>query len=128
MLMLISNVGLTMNTHFCGGHAMKSTVSVGATALDCGMASMDQIVIDPGTLAELTPEPCCENEHQALQIHEKATTQKASVELSVTFLVAVVHGFVSPIINAQRDEHEHPLYSPPPLSRDLAVLFQSFLI
>jgi hypothetical protein len=127
--MLASNIGLTMNTHFCGGHAMKSTVSVGASQLDCGMGTMDQIEIrSQPVVSSYTPEPCCKNDHQEIQVDKKATCQKASVELNQTFLVAIIHTFIQPLIFIARVDVNHPNYSPPPLTRDIAVLIQTFLI
>jgi hypothetical protein len=48
--------------------------------------------------------------------------------LNQTFLVAIIHTFIQPLIFIARVDVNHPNYSPPPLTRDIAVLIQTFLI
>jgi len=127
--MLTSNVGFAINTHLCGGRAIKTTVSIGIHNLDCGMAEMDQESRTnlPGE-TQIIPKPCCEDLHQVIHLDDDANVQSTSVELNHTFFTAFIHTFVQPIIFSDRAETNSTFYPTPPMKRDIQVLFQSFLI
>ena len=42
ILMLTTNMSITFATHYCGGKAVKSSISFGHDELSCGMAKMDE--------------------------------------------------------------------------------------
>lgn len=128
-LMLVSNIGFAMNTHFCGGEAVKTSFSIGLHNPDCGMADMDRdCETIPSTEEQIKSKPCCENQHQLLQLDENADVQATSVEVNPVFFVTFVHSFVQPILFADQSLVHNTYYSPPIPDKDIQVLFQTFLI
>lgn len=129
LLLLIFNIGLTMNTHFCGGFAIETSVSLGISNLDCGMPAMDQkCKTDVTDENQVTQKPCCENQHQLFQFNENADVRSIPVDLNPTFFIAFIHAFVQPAISLQKADIKYTVYFPPPRNQDIPVLFQSFLI
>ncbi len=47
LIMLSTNTGLSMATHYCGGLAVKSQLVLGHESLDCGMSNMDKVCEAP---------------------------------------------------------------------------------
>jgi hypothetical protein len=129
LLMLVSNVGFTLNTHFCGGEAVETSFSIGLHNPDCGMPDMDRdCETIPSTEEQVKSKPCCENQHQLIQLDENADLQAFSTEVNPTFFVAFVHSFVQPILFADQAFVHNTYYSPPIPDKDIQVLFQTFLI
>ncbi len=127
--MLVSNVGFTMNTHFCGGEAVETSFSIGLHNPDCGMPDMDRECESiPSKEKQIKQKPCCENQHQLLQLDENADVQITSIEVHPVFLVAFIHSFVQPILFANQSLVHNSYYSPPIPDKDIQVLFQIFLI
>ena len=129
LLMLVSHVGFTMNTHFCGGKAMETSFSIGPQNLDCGMSDMEKECESiPSKEKQIKQKPCCENQHQLLQLDENADVQITSIEVHPVFLIAFIHSFVQPVLFADQFPIHNTYYSPPIPDRDIQVLFQTFLI
>lgn len=129
LLMLVSSVGFSMNTHFCGGEAVETSFSIGLHNPDCGMPDMDRECESiPSKEKQIKQKPCCENQHQLLQLDENADVQITSIEVHPVFLVAFIHSFVQPVLFADQSLIHNTYYSPPIPDRDIQVLFQTFLI
>lgn len=127
--MLVSNVGFSMITHFCGGEAVETSFSIGLHNPDCGMPDMSRdCETIPSTEEQVKSKPCCENQHQLIQLDENADLQAFSTEVNPTFFVAFVHSFVQPILFADQAFVHNTYYSPPIPDKDIQVLFQTFLI
>ena len=124
--MLLSNVGFAVNTHYCSGQAIGSSISLGVDQLHCSM-SEETASCQQGQVLEKT---CCENEHHLIQLDENAEKQASLSHLSVPFvavLVAVVgKGFLFEPLAAHT--RQWVLHAPPLRKQDRQVLFQSFLI
>ncbi|HCQ14908.1 MAG TPA: hypothetical protein DIU20_01525 [Cryomorphaceae bacterium] len=128
ILMLVSNIGIAANTHFCGGEAAEHTLSLGIEHLDCGMAEMETSCSSENGFDSLKAKPCCDNQHDLLQLDEDATLIQFSPEINKTFIAAFIHSFVVQIFYFVEKESFYLNYSPPLLKQDVQVLFQSFLI
>jgi hypothetical protein len=129
LLMLASSVGFSMNTHFCGGKAVKTSFSIGLHNPDCGMANMDEVCeFKPLSEDQLEPKPCCENQHQVLHLDENAKVSSASIGLNPVFFIAFVHVLLEPNIFADQAFVHYTHYTPPIPDKDIQVLFQAFLI
>ena len=123
LLMLFSSVGFSMNTHFCGGVAVETSFSIGLHNPDCGMPDMDRECESiPSKEKQIKQKPCCENQHQLLQLDENADVQITSIEVHPVFLVAFIHSFVQPVLFADQSLVHNTYYSPPYLTRT----FKSF--
>ena len=130
LLMLTTNVGITFATHYCGGKAVKTSISLGHDDLDCGMADMDASPCkDQSDSPAVKRKSCCENQYTQLSI-EDDYNNPAVVKTAVDFQFVAV--FVVTYLNLYSfnasTEAEYSNYSPPLLDLDIPVLIQSFLI
>ena len=129
LIILFANVGFSMNTHFCGGEAVETSFSIGLHNPDCGMDNMDGTCETYPTAEEqLIPQPCCENQHQLMQLDEKATIQPITILTNSVFLAAFIAVFVQPIISADQTFTQNTEYRAPLPDEDIQVLFQTFII
>jgi hypothetical protein len=128
--MFVSNVGFSINTHFCGGIAVKSSLSVGLHNPDCGMSKMDGACESTLPLDEeiVKSKPCCENQHQLIQLDENAELKSLSFGLNPVFFVAFVQFFVHSILFPFQNLIQNAYYPPPIPDKDIQILFQTFLI
>ncbi len=126
--MLASNIGIASNTHFCGGEAVEHTLSLGIEHLDCGMAETEQSCSSANGHDQLNAKPCCDNQHDLLQLDEDVTLIQQAPEVNKTFVVAFIHTFLVQVFSFEKKESFYLNYSPPLLKQDVQVLFQSFLI
>jgi hypothetical protein len=74
------------------------------------------------------PSPCCENQHQFLQLDENADLQSSSIVNNPIFYIALIHAFVQPVIFTEQDFNQSSLYSPTIPDKNIQVLYQTFLI
>ncbi len=126
--MLASNIGIAANTHFCGGEAVKHTLSLGLEHLDCGMDEGPKTCSSQSGHDQINAKPCCDNQHELIQLDEDVTLVQPSLELNKTFVVAFIHSFVVQFFPINERVSFYPNYSSPLLKQNVQVLFQSFLI
>ncbi|MFD1315712.1 HYC_CC_PP family protein [Namhaeicola litoreus] len=129
LIMLSSQLGIAMNTHFCGDIAVKSALTFGEKHLDCGMANMDSACelkdIDHDNI---TSQTCCKNLHQLLNSDENFKNQVSEAQFSTSFFVAFVHTFINGFSVNQEEKIKFYYEPPPPVAIDIQVLYQTFLI
>jgi hypothetical protein len=129
LLMLVSNLGFAMNTHYCGGEAVKTSFTIGLHNPNCGMPDMDEkCQVLPLSEAQLKPKPCCENQHQLVHLDDIVDFPSSNISFNPTFTHAFVKAFLQPISTVEqtfirRTDFLHALPD-----KELEVLFQSFLI
>jgi hypothetical protein len=129
VIMLASNAGFAFNTHFCGGEAVESSLSIGIAHLDCGMSEAKKdCVSNTSHENHINKKPCCENRHQVLQLDDNFELQSNSNTLNPVFVIAYVETFVQTIVDAPSIEIFYKDLSPPLPKQDKQVLFQSFLL
>lgn len=126
LILLISNVGFTMATHFCGGEAVKSELMLGQKQLGCDMPDMERHGESDST-TRFDAKGCCDNHYQALTIEDDYSLKLVKT-LNFDFAIAFVHVFLKSDIPAEFEKQQYAHYSPPLLLRDLPVLNQVFLI
>ena len=124
--MLFSNIGFSINTHFCGGKAVKTSFTLGLHNPDCGMDMECEKV--PSKEYQFAQKPCCENQHQVIQLDENLKIKSSTINTNPVFFVAFVHTFVRPLFFADQKLVHYTDYSPPLPDKDVQVLFQTFLI
>ena len=118
-----------MNTHFCGGKAVETTISLGLGNPNCGMEGMDQDCNNIPTEEErIDAEPCCENQHQVMQTDDMAKSQPSFSSINPLFVAAFVQVFIEHLILTDSRNTGFAYYSPPLAEKDVQVLFQTFLI
>lgn len=127
VLMLATNMGLTIATHFCGGKAQKHYLAWGIQDEGCGMMeNQDSCASDRPAL---NSKSCCDNEHFQIALDDEfdVSGEVPPPQLSpstISLILTAVLKLPSPSI-------EHPKYlhySPPLIQEDYPVLFQSFLV
>ncbi|MBT8261830.1 MAG: hypothetical protein KJO05_03345 [Bacteroidia bacterium] len=124
ILMLASSSGIAYAQHFCGEFEMLSEITLGEKDLSCGMA-MEL----PGCDDETDEHDCCDNEYTKVDTDD--TFAKASFEFDPgeNFIFAFYSVFVLfQVENYPENPDFYKDYSPPPLERDLQVLYDTFLI
>ncbi len=129
LILLVSNISLTIGAHYCGGEVVKTRIMLGETHLDCGMAEMDETCNDfAGHGLEFDKPPCCENRYQTFQVDNDFNSYPPLSILNVDFIIALVHSDIVVALFSKAKNSFYTDYSPPPLIKDLPVLFRTFLI
>lgn len=109
------------------GMEMTSEIGFGNKHLDCGM-SMPMDHNESQSDNQPDPNSCCENVTTQLQVDDEVQLKKVDADLSLNFVVSLVQVFVFGIAPLASEKSQFPTYSPPPVDRNLQVLYQSFLI
>lgn len=127
-LMLASSIGLSLNTHYCGGYEVGSIFSLGITDIACGMeAESKDKECENEHKQQIKMDVCCENVHQVILIEDDYQRQASSELADFNFIAAFIYTFVVPG-NTEREFNQFTQYTPPLPKRDLQVIFQTFLI
>ena len=128
LIMLSTNMGFAVATHYCGGMAVESQLVFGHEALDCGMANMDKDCETPLEGMHLSKKPCCENKYQSLDTEDDFKPTIAHSMVNVEFVAAFLVTFLHLPISSTNEESQYANYSPPLIDQDISVLHQVFLI
>ena len=121
-------MGFAVTTHYCGGTAVESKLIVGHEKLDCGMAEMDNQILDaPDNDFHFTAEACCDNTYKYLDTDDNLNTTSASKAIQVAVVIA---SFISLNVIPQVivSNNEYNYISPPLVDRDILTLHQVFRI
>lgn len=129
LILLVSNIGLTLATHFCGGQAVKNEIMLGHNHLDCGVPHMEAPACESKLSAHqhLKAHSCCENQYRILQVEDDFKSNLVQ-ELNLDFALTFVQSFVAFALSAKIQKPQYANYSPPLLLRDIPVLNQVFII
>jgi hypothetical protein len=125
VLLLASSSGIAYAQHYCGDFEMLSKITLGEEHLSCGMA-----MEAPGCEDNDTDDHnCCDNQYT--QVHTDDNFAKAN--FNIIFQQPFIAQFVSVFVLIQLDAYkERPnlvsTYHPPPLYKDIPVLYETFLI
>ncbi len=120
-------MGFAMNTHYCGGRAVESSLSIGIEHLDCGMPAEKKKKSNCED-EQLDKQSCCKNLHQVMEVDENQDTVFPVFNLNQTLLISFVYSFVFNFLNKEGKHVSVFPYPPPLLEKDSQVLFQTFLI
>ena len=128
-LILISNVGIAMGTHFCGGKAVESKLMFHQKDLHCGMAKKQMVCNDHSEEEMLVKSACCENDFLDLEVddnynYHQSTILKLDPVIAFAFTISFLHLFGD--VNAINTNY--PPYKSPPLVRPFQSLFQVFIL
>ncbi|NMM48264.1 HYC_CC_PP family protein [Marinigracilibium pacificum] len=126
LLLFLGNSGITMATHYCGGMAMLSELSIGNDDLNCGMEITDHEYADGQTY--LSGPKCCENHYNSFEVDEPVVPGKTSIDnINFIFLTSFVYSFST--ISVEQDLSTNLYEVPIPLViRDLNVHYEVFRI
>lgn len=123
-LLLLSSTGITYAEHYCGSHKMMSVLTVGETALHCGMSPAPSSLCDE----QLIVMDCCDNHYLSIETDDdyaKVSFEFQTVDFefvpNLVFFDFTSQELVSPTITV-------PPYRPPPDQTPLFILYESYLI
>lgn len=130
LLLLISSVGFSVNTHTCFGHVADQGIALGISDLDCGMVDDDDQCDSPISNNEQNIESssCCKNKSLRVELDTAFEVSDGISPLSLEFVFSF---FVNHFLSSQEFVGTHQSYSPdpPPLPKNsICIRFQSFLI
>ena len=125
-LLVLSNTGLTYAQHFCGDFEMMSKISIGKERLSCGMAMIeDHCEEDPKEASH----SCCDNQYTVLEVDDSISHTDIQFQVAPEFLYSFVQVFLMPskrFFSTKNKQHKD--YHPPPLIKNIPILYESFLI
>ena len=121
---MASTSGVAYAQHFCGDFEMLATLTLGEEQLTCGMAMDDGCEENPAE-----EHSCCDNQYTKINTDDNFNGTEFNVQLPVNFVAAFVSVFVlqEPLVIASQN-HAYTTYNPPPLIKDIPVLYETFLI
>ena len=121
-------MGIAYGQHFCGGHLMNSMLTFSEAALDCGMEKTPATCEKETSKPDLHEKNCCDTEMHQVQTDDNFSAPHFQLELHKNFIVAFVSVFVFDPFEATFSRTETIHYFPPPIDKDVQVLYQVFLI
>ncbi|WP_271855139.1 HYC_CC_PP family protein [Patiriisocius marinus] len=125
LLMLLSSSGITYAQHFCGDFEMLAKVTLGLEHLSCGM-TISESTCDSETQED---HDCCDNEYSQINTDENYTASDFNFQVSPIFAATFVSVFILQTETFINDQNTlFARYQPPPLIKDIPVLFETFLI
>lgn len=127
LLLLASSSGIAYAQHFCGEHEMMAKVTLGEEHLSCGMKMMVPTCEDDNMVSKEAH--CCSNTYTQVETDDNFAKVSFDIDLDKNFVSAFVAVFVLPQIgNYPSHRNIYRDYHPPPLDKDIPILYQVFLI
>lgn len=126
-LLLLSSSSLAYGQHFCGGRMVADALVIGQKALSC--FSTDDAKEDALETSHKIEKPNC-----CVDIYHQITTDDdyaggTQFAIDKVFVAAYIHTFLLQIsVDDEAEQKIHLAYLPPPIDKDIPVLYQSFLI
>lgn len=126
LLLLLSNTGIAYAQHFCGEFEMMSKITLGHEKLSCGMA---EVTDSCDEAHESEEHSCCNNQYTEIDIDDTITQSTLAFQaVSIFDLVKRPLDGLSSEILILKKPIVYITYNPPPLLKDIPVLYETFLI
>ena len=124
-LILLSSSGISYAKHFCGPFEVIAKVTFGEESLSCGMVMESS----PCDHEKEEKHSCCSNKYLKVNTddHFNKTAFDFNLDSSWLFVASEVFQFDEVIILPQKTTVVN-CYRPPPDTRDLNILYETFLI
>lgn len=124
LVVMFSTMSFSINKHYCMDHLVD--VSVIFPAESCGM---DMMASPEAEGEQLKSTPCCSEVHIAIEGQDEINTADAvSVEINKTFVTAFIYTFNALYVEEHTERPEYKDYSPPLITKDLPVIYETYLI
>jgi hypothetical protein len=124
---LVSHLGLSFATHYCGGKAVTSQVSIGTTILSCGMEQSHTDCSSSESTQDFNTESCCKNELIMLSLAE--TVSDSIIEWISLSKVAPPMGHIAPAwMQESMPLNTSLLESVPDIRHNYQALYQVYTI
>lgn len=131
----MSSTGMTYAQHFCGGYKMLSKITLSEASLSCGMTmSLDLCdqneAEDDDHQDQEKKHGCCDTTYTKIVVDDNFSPSYLDIDIPIVFIPVVPISFSveNEVVVASSDENEYFKYRPPPLWRDIQVLYETFLI
>jgi hypothetical protein len=124
LLLLLSTTGLTYGQHICGGKVVVEKITIGEKYLSCGPNEMP-----PAQKKSVDKPACCQNVYHKVETDSDYNGASFDFQPEITFVAAFVAVFVfQPAQDLETKIRPYSDYLPPPVAKDIPVLYQTFLI
>lgn len=124
-VVIFTTSGFTISSHICKGKKVETVVGFRKLDVSCGMeeAKKEMSCSNENQFNS----NCCQNEFQTFLMIEDYVQQVFELNVSPSFIVFL---FVTMDLNLETGFKNlvYDVYLPPPIQKDIPVLFQSFLI
>ncbi len=125
ILMLASSTNITYAKHFCGDYEMISVITIGEKLLTCGMKTNSDTCGDE----TLESHDCCKNKYDNVEIDDDYSLTYDSVAINIPFVKSFVSVFVLQQFSLNNESvNYYADYDPPPIDKDIPILYQVFII
>lgn len=126
LLLLFSTMSFSMGMHYCGDHLVD--FSLFEKAEDCGMNSVVGTPSGDCTLAKAGME-CCTDVQVLVEGQDNLKVSFEQLALGQQlFITTFTYAYLGLFEEVENRSPRHWEYAPPPLIRDVQVLYQTFLI
>lgn len=129
LLVLVSSTGLSVAMHLCGGELRDINLFGGTN--DCPMEQQHQETPPPCHETPASDADCCEDHTLVVERLQDATDTKAQLlakQFDIKFIAAIKVVVLQLYEQHVQQKPKYALYASPPITRDIPVLVQSFLI
>ena len=125
VLLLLSSTGITYAQHYCGELEVITKVTFGEEHLSCGM-----VMEIPGCDDNDDKDHhCCDNQYTAVTTDDDFAKANFDIDFNQSFAVPFVCIFVlQQLVEYDGRINKYTLYHPPPLYKNIPVLYETFLI
>ena len=126
VIFLAGNIGLTLSTHYCGGHVSEQSLGLSYADLGCGMEDESE---DNCSGEETSVKSnCCSDDHKNFKIADEFKIQTELISIDTQFATLFFASFFDLYSIESENYTQYLNYQPPRLTIDIPVLIQSFLI
>jgi len=128
---LLSQLIFTIGSHYCGGEFIESKIITGNTQLGCGMenlGSCDNNNSSNDNDLSISSPPCCENQYETIQLSDDILSDIVRINSDIDFTAVFINPSKIQVLLSKSAKLFYADYSPPPLEKDIQMLFRSFLI
>lgn len=127
LLLLTSSTGIAYAKHLCHGTEMLSQITLGEKDLSCGMDEGEDISCELDT--ENVVDSCCQNHFIKIQTDDNFAKASFDVSFQQFLITSDVSIFLINEIEIVSGKNIFfAEYNPPPIERDLNILYDTFLI
>ena len=113
LIFLVSTFGVTINTHYCGGHIAESTILINA-GCSCGNMEM--------------PSNCCSSETEFVQLDIDYYSSVVESAIDLPDISFLHKDLIEVEIYSNKQTSKYLNYKPPLIELDIPITVQSFLL
>ncbi len=125
-VLLGSQVGYSVATHYCGGEVSDRAISFTEEKLSCGMESLQEEC--PSKAYGISEKSCCDDKSNIFQLDEDFQKKQRFSDIETEFLAVFALHYFLLFNQSQKTEENTKPPLPPLIQQDIQVLHQSFLI